>query len=278
MRSGKTHADYSKGFSAKQASSRARGAVPDRGKLSQFRVIQRELVYVIGIPIEIANEEELGKFEYFGQYGPIKKIVVNNQTAHAGGFQRLTVSAYVTFVNIEDAYECIYALEDFSINGHSIKASFGTSKYCSAFLNGQKCNNPECMYLHYVGEPDDSFATDEIQQNTPRFIELSRPTRPYDYDDYDFFDSKPTEFPPRRNLVASKTRATLPPPAETENLELQEAQSGNEEGKVRKSDFLDSIWVNEPPVPFKVDYSVSQSLYDQLCLSRSTVRSIFQHS
>jgi len=38
-------------------------------KLSNLRVIQKTLVYVIGLAPEIANEEKLKSVEYFGQYG-----------------------------------------------------------------------------------------------------------------------------------------------------------------------------------------------------------------
>jgi hypothetical protein len=32
-----------------------------------------------------------------------------------------------------------------------VKACFGTTKYCNAFLKGLPCNNPECLYLHDLG-------------------------------------------------------------------------------------------------------------------------------
>ncbi len=36
--------------------------------------------------------------------------------------------------------------------GKTIKACFGTTKYCNAFLKGVPCNNPDCLYLHDIGE------------------------------------------------------------------------------------------------------------------------------
>jgi len=33
-----------------------------------------------------------------------------------------------------------------------IRASFGTTKYCSYFLNDEKCLNPECLYLHSIDD------------------------------------------------------------------------------------------------------------------------------
>lgn len=38
-------------------------------KLTNLRVIQKTLVYVIGLAPEMANEDKLKSVEYFGQYG-----------------------------------------------------------------------------------------------------------------------------------------------------------------------------------------------------------------
>lgn len=46
----------------------------DRSTLRNVRVVQRNLVYVIGLPPAIALEETLRKPEYFGQYGRIVKV------------------------------------------------------------------------------------------------------------------------------------------------------------------------------------------------------------
>lgn len=37
------------------------------------------------------------------------------------------------------------------VAGKQVKACFGTTKYCNAFLKGIVCNNPECLYLHEIG-------------------------------------------------------------------------------------------------------------------------------
>ena len=166
--------------------------------LIDARVIQRDLVYVVGLPVKYANEDTLLKYEFFGQYGPIKKVVVNSSHVHSSSNQTLSVSAYVTFRNSEDALECIYSLESFTLEGSQMKASFGTTKYCSAFLKAQKCTNPDCMYLHAVGNPNDTFLKDDITGSSSKFIEMTRPLRPMDYDEYPKQDARPTILPPRR--------------------------------------------------------------------------------
>ena len=44
---------------------------------SNLRIICKKMLYLIGIPYEIANEETLIKKEYLGQYGSIQKIIIN---------------------------------------------------------------------------------------------------------------------------------------------------------------------------------------------------------
>lgn len=248
------------------SNSRNRQQLPDRHHLTQFRVIQRDLVYVIGIPIDIANEETLSKYEYFGQYGPIKKIVVNNSCVHPP-FQKPTVSAYVTFQNIEDAWECIYAFENFSLNGHNLKASFGTSKYCSGFLGGQRCTKPDCVYLHHEGDPKDSFNQDEISQDSLRFREMTKPARPPDYYDYAIQDSKPTVFPPRRILTQKKKKPSENP-----------AKQAPQKVEPPKNTFIASLLSAEIHRPIKMNMpSIGYSLSDQLQLTRPTIRVIIEN-
>lgn len=50
-----------------------------------------------------------------------------------------------------DALRCIKALDGAVWKGKAVKACFGTTKYCNAFLKGLPCNNPDCLYLHDIG-------------------------------------------------------------------------------------------------------------------------------
>ena len=134
--------------------------VADRRHLHNYRVIQRNLVYVIGLPGHFANEDLLRKAEYFGQYGKIGKVVIHR---NPGASASSTFSAYVTFVYKEDAKASIHSLEGYSLDGHLLRASFGTTKYCNNFIRGVVCNNPDCVYLHELGEDEDRFTKEEIQ-------------------------------------------------------------------------------------------------------------------
>ena len=60
--------------------------IQDRRHLHNYRVIQRNLVYVIGLPGGLGSEDLLRKAEYFGQYGKIGKIVIHRN--HSGAQTR----------------------------------------------------------------------------------------------------------------------------------------------------------------------------------------------
>jgi hypothetical protein len=62
----------------------------------------------------------------------------------------------------EDAKACIAAVDGFYLEGRSFRASFGTTKYCNTFLRHMPCSNPDCLYLHELGDDDDSFTKEQV--------------------------------------------------------------------------------------------------------------------
>ena len=89
-----------------------------RKHLVNVRVIQRNLVYVVGIPTAMCKEEILRKAEYFGKYGSIVKLQVSCPTAPANGsgnnvsnVGNLAGCAYVTFESEVDAQTCIQCID-----------------------------------------------------------------------------------------------------------------------------------------------------------------------
>jgi CCR4-NOT transcription complex subunit 4 len=48
-------------------------------------------------------------------------------------------------------------------DGKTIKASLGTTKYCSYFMRNQQCPKGDCMYLHHHGDPEASFTKEDMQ-------------------------------------------------------------------------------------------------------------------
>lgn len=57
----------------------------------------------------------------------------------------------------------------------SRRTCFGTTKYCSNFLRGIACQNPECMYLHYVGDQADTFTKEDLLDSRGLFNSTVNP-------------------------------------------------------------------------------------------------------
>lgn len=117
-------------------------------RLQNLRVIQKTLVYVIGLAPEIASEEKLKQVEYFGQYGNLTKVVVNTNNVYNATRGGPSYSAYLTFNSPRESAIAILSVDQFVLNDRMIRASFGTSKFCQFFLSGQRCSNKDCLYLH----------------------------------------------------------------------------------------------------------------------------------
>lgn len=134
-----------------------------RKQLSSVRVIQRNLVYIVGLPLTLADEDLLQHKEYFGQYGNVLKVSMSRTAAGViQQFPNNTCSVYITYAKEDEAIRCIQSVHGYVLEGRSLKACFGTTKYCHAWLRNVPCSNPDCLYLHEIGSQEDSFTKDEI--------------------------------------------------------------------------------------------------------------------
>ncbi|KAJ7063520.1 hypothetical protein C8F01DRAFT_1209783 [Mycena amicta] len=137
-----------------------------RRHLANVRVVQRNVAYVVGIGPRFAKEElipTLRSNEYFGQYGKITKILLVKRTPSGGGAP--VVGLYITYHRREDAARAISAVDGTASPGGGreiMRASFGTTKYCMAFLRGVACNDHNCMNLHEWGDEKDCFTKEDL--------------------------------------------------------------------------------------------------------------------
>ena len=53
--------------------------------MQNVRVVQPNLVYAVGLPLEICNEDLLRENEYFGQFGKVFKVRCQTQMHGMGG-------------------------------------------------------------------------------------------------------------------------------------------------------------------------------------------------
>ncbi|KAJ2372642.1 transcriptional repressor general negative regulator of transcription subunit 4, partial [Coemansia sp. RSA 2603] len=135
-----------------------------RRHLANVRVVQKNLVYVIGLPSSLSSEDILRSHDYFGQFGRINKIVINRRQTGSSS-QHPTVGVYVTYATKEESTRAINAVDGSILEGRVLRATFGTTKYCSYYLRNIPCQNPGCMYLHEPGEEADSFTKEDLAAN-----------------------------------------------------------------------------------------------------------------
>jgi hypothetical protein len=133
------------------------------------------------------------------------------------------------------------------------------------------------MYLHHHGDPEDSFSTEDIQMNTPKFVEMTRPRRPDDYDEWPLQGSDVTVFP-RRRLFADDDQSVDEPQPEPDPEPEPEPESdtvGHEESHSRNP-FLTGLLSRGPLMakPLVVNYATQMSLEAQFGLSRPTIRAV----
>ncbi|PSK54814.1 hypothetical protein B9Z65_3903 [Elsinoe australis] len=169
----KPSAEEEAAWRAKQASKQKKSAVAqmkevqkreadtaNRKHLAGLRVVQKNLVYVTGLSPSVQEDrllETLRGPQYFGQYGKIVKIVVSKAKDNQS-----SVGVYVTYARKEDAASCINAVDGSQNGERTLRAQFGTTKYCSAYLRNEQCQNRNCMFLHEPGEDKDSFTRQDL--------------------------------------------------------------------------------------------------------------------
>ncbi|CBJ26348.1 conserved unknown protein [Ectocarpus siliculosus] len=197
-----------------------RGA--DRRALQNLRVVRRNLVYAIGLSPNFAQVNTLKQPEYFGQYGEIAKLVINHHEGVPQDDPRYgSASAYITFRRQEDAWAAVCSVDGFRLMGRTIRASFGTTKYCNSFLRNLPCNNPDCLYLHELGDEEDRFTKDEVQ------LGLARHGSSFAFKEEVLGDRGNTAAPRPTNPVFPPPCAMLPAPYRREGAGKPQRDGGN---------------------------------------------------
>lgn len=110
-----------------------------RMNLKHARIVQRNLVYVIGLSLNLAREETLRRNEIFGRFGRIVFILVNRSTTYnpdaPGG---PSLSAYVQFARDSDAAQAVRSMSGEVFDGRELRLAIGTTKYCEAYVKAGK--------------------------------------------------------------------------------------------------------------------------------------------
>jgi len=151
--------------------------------LIQSRIIQKNLVYLIGLSSDLIKiEEKLKAYEYFGQYGKIVKLVVNKKKIYnLNGPNGPSYTCFITYSSEDESSLAILSMDNCTIDNHQIKANYGTTKYCLNFLKNLECRNKDCIYLHKFADEKDIVSREQMNSDKDIFpqqrllaIELSK--------------------------------------------------------------------------------------------------------
>ena len=141
--------------------------------LKESRIIQKNLVYLIGLSSDLIKiEQKLKSYECFGQYGTIIKFVINrNKTYNSNGPNGPSYSCYITYSSEEESSLAILSLDNCTIDKHEIKASYGTTKYCSNFIKNCVCQNKDCIFLHNLADDKDIVSREQMNSDKDMFLQ-----------------------------------------------------------------------------------------------------------
>ena len=172
--------------------------------LIESRIIQKNLVYIIGLSSDLIKiESKLKSYEYFGQYGKIIKLVINkNKTYNSNGPNGPSYTCYITYSSEEESSLAILSLDNCTIDNHEIKANYGTTKYCLNFIKNYECKNKDCLFLHKLADKKDIVSREQMNSDKDMFpqqrlmaIELSKILTNKKYEELFKLRNKNTFFP-----------------------------------------------------------------------------------
>eukprot|EP00347_Sterkiella_histriomuscorum_P023583 403334090 len=136
-----------------------------QNKLSQIRILQKHILYAIGLSPSIAKEDILRRYDFFGQYGRIMSILINKEKAYQTENQLLCYSAFITYSQPQEASIGILAVDQYQYDGRMIRASYGRTKYCKFFLKDTQCLNKDCPYQHMMCDQSEILTQDDMQKS-----------------------------------------------------------------------------------------------------------------
>ncbi|KAG1468504.1 hypothetical protein G6F56_003793 [Rhizopus delemar] len=90
------------------------------------------------LPVEVYIVDNVWNLSLFGK---IDKVAVGKPPSTTAGF-------YLTFAREEDASKAVEGLNGMKFEGETVRAYFGTTKYCMYYLNHTECPVNGCIYLH----------------------------------------------------------------------------------------------------------------------------------
>lgn len=145
-----------------------------KSNLQHVRILQRNLVYIIGLSLSLAREEVIRRTDMFGKFGRMLRVLVNrSHPFHADAPGGPSISAYVQYQRDADASTAVRAMNNAVFDGREIRCAIATSKYCEAYVVGvhntdssataiHHCGNANCLYYHTTAQSENVLTREEV--------------------------------------------------------------------------------------------------------------------
>lgn len=142
-----------------------------KSNLKHARILQRNLVYIIGLSLTLAREEVIRRSDMFGKFGRIVRALVNrSHPFHADAPGGPSISAYVQYARDADAASAVRGMNNAVYDGREIRCAIATTKYCDSLVSNAQvgdpsathhCGNAQCLYYHSTSHSDSVFTKEE---------------------------------------------------------------------------------------------------------------------
>jgi len=125
-----------------------------------LRVRQKNIVYVIGLPVSLCNAKLLKSNKWFGKFGPISRVCFNTSPKCV---KANSIPTFVTYEEERDALQAIRRMNLYCLaDGTRLKTNFGRTKFCPLFCRAEQCLNEKCKFLHAWADHEDIITEQEI--------------------------------------------------------------------------------------------------------------------
>ena len=236
--------------------------------LTKLRIIKKNLVHVHGFPQNIAKIDILQSKEYFGQYGKILNFLISSKVNRDNN--RPTFSAYITYSNEIEAACAILCVDSLLIQGKIIRAFFGTTKYCSYFLNNKKCKNSDnCMFLHQFGDNKDIIIDDNMIFTYDDHINLAKKLIKkiiFPFIDFIYLNEEEKE-----NYFTSGNISYVGSDSKIQNENLNNNFNGKKSETQNINNYINSYQVNNIIINLNNKSDLNQICYKDNCINNNCV-------
>ena len=129
-------------------------------QMEQLRVRQKNIMYIIGLPVSLCHANLLKSNKWFGKFGAISRISFNTSPKCV---KANSIPTFVTYVEERDALQAILKMNLYCLpDSTRLKTNFGRTRYCQFFCRKEACMLEKCKLLHSWADHDDLISEQEI--------------------------------------------------------------------------------------------------------------------